>query len=204
VPRAKVALPYRMRWSVLARPLLRFGEGLVDRLLCVVGAASFTQVPELIQQYLQRLGGHLDEARRQVEGFTKIAALSQITLAELIERTAKNPDEAVARLSGVMREAIERVDHLTAADAAIRSASLWSKPFVFLAHLDPEIADATWSIYKPAMPTTFEGLVYAGFGILVIWGVYYGLIRYPLGAVLGRRRLASANTPKPPAAPEEA
>jgi hypothetical protein len=190
-----------MRWSAPARPLLRFGEGLMDRFLCVVGAASFTQVPEFIQQYLQRLGGHLDEARRQVEGFTQIAALSKLTTAELIERTAKNPDEAVARLSLVMREAIERVEHLTAADAAIRNASPWTKPFVFLANLDVDIVGATWSIYRPAMPTTLEGLVYAGFGILAIWGLYYGLIRYPLAALFNRRRLAAVNGPKPPSAP---
>jgi hypothetical protein len=187
-----------MRWSPLARPLTRFGEGLIDRLLCVVGAASFTQVPEFIQQYLQRLGGHLDEARRQIEGFTKIAALSQITLQELIERTAQNPDQAVAKLSSVMREALERVEHLAAADAAIRDASPWTRPLVFLAHLDPEIASATWAIYRPAMPTTLEGLVYAGFGILIIWGIYYGLIRYPVTAFFGRKRLApAANSPSP-------
>ncbi|HZF47304.1 MAG TPA: DUF2937 family protein [Polyangiaceae bacterium] len=187
-----------MRWSFLARPMLRFSEGLIDRLLCVLGAVSFTQVPEFIQQYLQRLGGHLDEARRQVEGFTKVAALSQLTARELIERTAQNPDEAVARLSSVMREAIERVEHLTAAEAAIRDASAWTRPFVFLAHMDPAIAGATWDVYRPAVPTTLEGVVYAGFGILVLWGLYYGLLRYPVTALLGRRRGAAATTPKPP------
>jgi hypothetical protein len=187
-----------MRWSLPARPLVRLGEGLVDRLLCVIGAASFTQVPEFIQQYLQRLGGHLEEARRQVEGFTKIASMSQLTPRELIERTAQNPDEAVARLSLVMREALERVEHLAAAEAAIRSASMWSRPFVFLAHLDPEIASATWAIYRPAMPTTVEGLVYAGFGILVIWALYYWLIRYPLLALFGRKHLQG---PRPPSSP---
>lgn len=172
--------------------MLRFGEGLLDRVLCVVGAASFTQLPEFIQQYLQRLGGHLDEARRQVEAFTQVAALSNLTLAQLIERTAQTPDEAVAKLSRVMSEAVQRLEYLAAADAAIRGASLWTKPFVFFAHVDAEIARATWSIYRPAVPTTIEGLVYAGLGILVIWGLYYGLIRYPLAALFGRRRPSSA------------
>src|SRR5690242_13398700 len=102
-----------MRWPLVARPLGRLVEGLFDRLLCVVGAVAFTQIPEFIQQYLQRLGGHLDEARRQVESFAQVAALSNLTLPQLVERTAQNSDEAVAKLSGVMREAIERVEHLT-------------------------------------------------------------------------------------------
>lgn len=177
-----------MRWPLVARPLLRATEGLFDRLLCVLGAVAFTQVPEFIQQYLQRLGGHLDEARRQLESFTQVAAMSNLTLPQLVERTAQNSDEAVAKLSGVMREAMERVDHLSAAMDAIRNASAWTRPFVFLRHLDPAIAKATWAIYKPAVPTTVEGLVYAGFGVLVIWGLYYGLIRYPVTAILRRRR----------------
>src|SRR5689334_1726641 len=138
-----------MRWSAAARPLARVGEGLIDRLLCVLGVASFAQVPEFIQQYLQRLGGHLDEARRQVDGFVQVAALSKLTLTELIERTAQNPDETVARLSPVMREAAARVERLAAAEAAIRDASPWSKPFVFIAHLDVDIARATWSSFRP-------------------------------------------------------
>jgi hypothetical protein len=97
-----------------------------------------------------------------------------------------------------MREAIERVEHLTAAEAAIRDASAWTRPFVFLAHVDPAIAGATWDVYRPAVPTTLEGVVYAGFGILVLWGLYYGLLRYPVTALLGRRRGAAATTPKPP------
>ena len=40
----------------------------------------------------------------------------------------------------------------------------------------------------------------AGLGILVIWGLYYGLIRYPLAALSGRRRSSGVDEPKPPSA----
>ena len=49
----------------LTRPLhsvFSAGDSLIDRLLCVAGAVLCSQLPEFIQQYLQRLGGHLDEA----------------------------------------------------------------------------------------------------------------------------------------------
>jgi hypothetical protein len=153
-----------------------------------VGAAAFTQLPEFIQQYLQRLGGHLDEARRQVENFTQVAAASNITLAQLIERTKQTPDEAVAQLGQTMSGAVARAEHLAAADAAIRNASLWTKPFVFLANMDGDIARGTWDIYKPAVPTTAEGVVYAGLGILIVWILYAAAIRYPITAMVERRR----------------
>jgi len=38
------------------------------------GAVLLAQAPEFLQQYLQRLGGHLDEARRMVEQAPQLAA----------------------------------------------------------------------------------------------------------------------------------
>ena len=124
-----------MRWTTPLRPLARAGDTLLDRALCVLGAVLLCQLPEFIQRYLQRLGGSLDEARRQLAQFTEVAALSRLTLAEFIERTGRTADASVARLAGVMRDAVFRVDTLAAAAAAIRGASRWRKPFVFFRHL---------------------------------------------------------------------
>ena len=185
-----------MRWTAPLRPVLKAGDTLVDRLLCVFRAVLFCELPEFLQQYLQRLGGRLDEARRQLAQFTDIAAQSKLTLAEFITRTGHNADESVARLAGVMGDTVARVDSLTAADHAIRNASLWGKPFVFFSHFDPSIARATFSIYKPAVPTTVEGLVYAVLGMLVVLGLYHGLIRYPIVSAARARqnRPTPANT----------
>ncbi len=169
-----------MKWTAPFRPVVKAGDTLIDRLLCVLGAVSFCQLPEFIQQYLQRLGGRLDEARRQLAQFTEVAAQSKLTLAEFIQRTGHNTDESVARLANVMSNTVARADSLAAADAAIRNAALWKKPFVFFAHFDPSIARATLDIYKPAVPTTAEGLIYAILGMLVFLGFYHGFVRYPL------------------------
>lgn len=184
-----------MKWTAPLRPLVKAGDTLIDRLLCVFGAVLFCQLPEFIQQYLQRLGGRLDEARRQLAQFMDIAAQSNLTLAEFITRTSHNADESVARLADVMSDTVTRVDSLAAADLAIRNASLWSKPFVFFAHLDPSIARATLSIYKPAVPTTVEGLIYAVMGMLVILGLYHGLIRYPITRAAKPRQIPPSPAP---------
>src|SRR5580698_9731671 len=106
-------------------------EGLLDRALCIVGAVLFSQVPEFIQQYLQRLGGRLDEARRQLAQLAKTAAESGLSLDQLAARTGADSDPAVARLGTFLRSASGRVDQLAAAEAAIRTASFWTRPFVF-------------------------------------------------------------------------
>ena len=169
------------------KALLGVGDGLLDRLLCVAGTVIFSQVPEFMQQYLQRLGGHLDEARRQLAQFQQAAAQSGLTLDRLISQTSTNADPAVAKLGGVMTEAITRVETLESAQSAIQHASLWERPFVFVQHVDSSIARATWTIFKPAVPTTVEGLVYALCGMLVLLSLYHFGIKYPVVRVCRRR-----------------
>jgi DUF2937 family protein len=170
-----------------AQAVLGAGEGLLDRVLCVLGAVIFSQAPEFMQQYLQRLGGHLDEARRQLHQFQAVAAQSGLTLERLISQTTTNSDSAVAKLGGVMSQAVVRVDTLESAQSAIQNASLWSRPFVFLRHVDSSLAHATWAIFKPAVPTTAEGLVYAGFGMLTCIVIYHLGIKYPIVRFRARR-----------------
>jgi hypothetical protein len=152
-------------------------DGIVDRVLAVTGAVLFSQAPEFFQQYLQRLGGHLDEAKRLLAQFEGTAGEAGLKLEELINRTATNYDPAVSRLSGVMTDAVNRVQELAAAFAALRDATAWTRPFVFLRDVDVSIARATWTDYKPAVPTTLEGLLYAAAGMIVFVGVHHLVLR---------------------------
>ncbi|MFI5356580.1 MAG: DUF2937 family protein [Opitutales bacterium] len=183
----------------LRRQVFEAGDTLIDRTLCVLGAVLFSQAPEFMQQYLQRLGGHLDEARRQLAHFQQVAAQAGITLDRLISQTSASPEPTVAKLGGVISETTARVDTLAAAQSALQDASLWTRPFVFLRHLDPAIAHATWSIFKPAVPTTAEGLVYALAGMLVLLGVYHLALKRPVVRWIDGRPAAPPAVP--PAAP---
>ncbi|MEO6995522.1 MAG: DUF2937 family protein [Lacunisphaera sp.] len=168
--------------------ILGASEGLLDRVLCVVGAVIFSQAPEFMQQYLQRLGGHLDEARRQLQQFRRAAEQSGLSLDSFIARTNTNPDLAVAKLGGVMSDAVTRVDTLQSAQSALQNASLWTRPFVFVRNVDSSIAHATWTIFKPAVPTTVEGLVYALSGMLVFIAIYHLGVKAPIVHFRERRR----------------
>jgi len=184
-------------------PLHRFirsaserAESLLDRVLCVAGAILFSQFPEFMQQYLQRLEGHLDEAKLAVERFNDAARQSGMSLDQLIAGASQNPDPSMGKLGGVVRAAVARVDELGAADAALRGASAWSRPFVFLSHADWGIARATLSIYRPAVPTTVEGALYACAGIIVVLGVYHLGFRGPI--VRHLRKRAALREPRGP------
>lgn len=170
-------------------------EAILDRILCVFGAVVFSQLPEFMQQYRQRLEGHLDEARLQVEHFRQSAAQSGMSLDQLVAGAAQNPDPAIGRLGGVIQVSVQRADALAAADAALSHASLWTRPFVLLAHVDWGIARATWHIYRPAVPTTVEGFAYAAAGMLLFLGTYHLCIKAPIARRLRRRAERRATIP---------
>jgi len=152
---------------------LRVFDSLIDRILCVVGAVLFSQGPEFMQQYLQRLGGHLDEARRQLSIFQKTAADAGLSFDQFVRQTANNADPAVARLGGVMSDASERVASLQSAHDTLLHSALWERPFAFVRHVDVEIARAAGAVFKPAVPTTIEGLLYALTGMMVFLAIYH-------------------------------
>jgi Protein of unknown function (DUF2937) len=167
-------------------------ERLLDRILCVVGAVVFSQAPEFMQQYLQRLEGHLDEARLTVGKFSAAAAQSGMTLAQLVAGASQNPDPSMQKVGGVIQGAVARVDQLSAADAALRGATIWTRPFEFAGHIDWGIAKATWAIYRPAVPTTPEGFLYAGIGIIFALALYHGAVRAPIAAHFRKKAVRAA------------
>jgi hypothetical protein len=174
------------------RDFLRTFDGLVDRILCVAGAVLFAQGPEFMQQYLQRLGGHLAEAHRQLASFHATADQAGITFDRLVTQTAASPDQAVARLAAVMTDAAERVTQLQAAHDALLGAAVWERPIIFLRHVDWAILRGTAAIFKPAVPTTVEGLIYAIAGMVTLLALYHVCLK-PLVRTLAPRRLPSAD-----------
>jgi hypothetical protein len=184
-------------WNKPFQMIGRTGETLLDRILCVAGAVAFSQAPEFMQQYLQRLGGHLDEAVRQLRQFEQVAAQSGEPVGAFAARAQASADPVMARMGDIVAAAIQRVDELGAAVAALRDAAPWSRPFAFTRHLDADIASATWSVFKPAVPTTIEGVIYAAAGMVVFLVVYHGLVRAPVAACARRIRARRADRALP-------
>jgi hypothetical protein len=103
-----------------------------------------------------------------------------------IANVSAQHDASVARLGSVLLETRARVDSLAGAEAALRGASAWTRPFVFLRDFDPQIARGTWAAFRPAVPTTAEGLCYAAAGMVA------ALAAYHLGVGIAFRRLRRA------------
>lgn len=160
-----------MRW------VLNKIDSLVGTIIAAVSGLMASQVIAFINAYLQRLGGHLDEARLGLLDKNVAAAISDETLR--------------AQIAAYMQE---RIDTLEIAQQAIEQAGVFTRPFVFFQHVDQDIALATAQAFHLAVPIEVQSLIFGGAGIVLGW-VAWELIKAPFA--LFRRR-----TPvKPPATP---
>lgn len=135
------------------------------------GAAT-SQLQAFMLQYLQRLGGHVDEARRAFE------TIGQGERYRLMDAPTR---EAIAQ------DALARAEELRTAHDAILAGDLVTRPVAFFRHLDLDIAGRTWEGFTPALPLDTAGLVYAGTG-LVLGLVCYELVKAVLTLPFRRRR----------------
>ncbi|EAQ02773.1 hypothetical protein OB2597_15365 [Pseudooceanicola batsensis HTCC2597] len=155
----------------------------------LTGAAGLSQFPEFSQQYTQRLAGAVDELTRVVEDFDRSAAAEGLTRGEALQ--AMTGTAFVERRRADMARTIARHAALSADLDALRGAGPFTRAY-HLAHIDDrEIARRTAADYRPALPLTFEGIVFAlaGFvlGLLVL-GLAQEMLRILLGPVRPARR----------------
>ncbi|WP_371226554.1 DUF2937 family protein [Roseovarius sp. 2305UL8-3] len=139
----------------------------------MTGAAGLSQFPEFSQQYTQRLAGKVEELSRFVEEFdadaSDVGASREQALVDLAQGGAIGAERAQTIVT-----TIERQDRLSAALEELRGAGPFTRAFHANAFTDSELARGTLSDFKPALPLSFEGLVFAGVGFLMGLGLLSG------------------------------
>jgi hypothetical protein len=158
---------------------MRFFRDLTLLVLVLGGAIGFSQVPRFVQEYEQRLGGALQEARRQLDRYDELARSEGLPVEALGRRLAASADPAVAGMGRVVAEQAGRVTDLMEQADALAAASRFLKPLILLQHHDAELLAATWAKFEYTL--TLD----VGFAAL---GALVGLVvNALLWAVPGRR-----------------
>ncbi len=146
-------------------------------LAAATGALLTSQIPAFHDQYVQSLGGRLDQARLHAGRIAEAARNSGLDLAGYLARLAENADPVARTQAEVAAAALADVERLSAAYAALTATGPGLGPLVLLRHLDAAVAGATAARFAPAAPLTGEGLVYAALGALAGFFVYWALRR---------------------------
>ncbi len=146
----------------LGRRLGRRIDRLIAAGLATLAGGAGSQLIAFVQQYQQRLGGHLDEALLFQQ---RILALAGGDGGERLV------EAAAARVAELQR----------AADA-IAGAGPFAKPFVVLGHLDRAIAAGTLKDFQPALALDSASLGYTAAGAALVG------IAYAVGRAIRARR----------------
>jgi len=125
------------------------------------GGAS--QFMAFVQQYRQRLGGHLAESQFNIRQTMEGHVYRGLDLER--QRSLLSPLET-------------RVNDLNDTNTVLATARPWELPWSFLRTADWDIAAGTFADFQPAMPLDVVSLVYAALGLLVGW-LLYGVLKMP-------------------------
>jgi hypothetical protein len=157
-------------------------EKLMRRFVAGAGGAALavmlSQFPEYAQQYTQRLGGAVDELRVITEDFDRAAEAGGLNRAEAIERYSVSNDDFLAGRGTSMTATFQRYETLSRTLAQIQGAGPVERLQSLPAYLDSDIGRRTLDNYRPAMPVTVEGVLYAGLGFILGYLVVSALIRF--------------------------
>ncbi len=157
--------------TILRYPF-RLLNGLLDRSFALAGALLLAQFPQFYSQYLQRLGGHLEEMRRTVAAYEEAAAAAGLSLERYVEEHLISDSEVFTSSGQIIASLVERLAKLEQSCEALLQASPFSRWLVFLSEADWAITSETWRSFTPGVPTTLEGAAYAAAGLLLGWGAY--------------------------------
>ncbi len=156
----------------------------------LTGAAGLSQFPEFSQQYTQRLAGAVDELNRVVEDFDRSAQAEGLSRQAALDAMAGGTP-FVERRREDMSRTILRQERLSADLAALRDAGPFTRAYEAARFNDSEIARRAAQDFKPALPLTFEGVTFAGAG-LVMGLVVIGLLCRVLGLLVSPFRRKTA------------
>jgi len=145
----------------------------------MAGAVSFAQLPEFSQQYIQRIGGAVDELTTVVADFDRDAAASDLERRQALARMNTSDDTLVRDRGTTMTRTISRYESLTAQQEQVKTAEPVLRPVVVATDADPQLLQSTWEDFRPAVPVTRDGLVWLAIGAFFGWA-FMGLLTRPM------------------------
>ena len=130
-------------------------------LLC---AALGSQLPAFHDQYLQRVGGALDELSQQIEALDARAQEAGLQRYDYIRRFYDNSDTVIQGEGTAMLATIARQKRLQEVETRLKDVSWYMLAVELVFHLEPDIALNTAKNFTPAIPLSISGFAHAFFG----------------------------------------
>lgn len=158
-------------------------NNIIDRCFFTAIFILGVQLPEFMQQYQQRLAGHLAEAQSQLNQFEIIAQQHfDGSIITMVTRYKDNSEAAIASTGELIERLSLRVEYLSTHLAQITQSDYLHNVYLFIWHLDNEIARGTAEHFSMAIPLELNAIATGGtlaITALILKAICVNLIKYP-------------------------
>ncbi|WP_077284686.1 DUF2937 family protein [Cognaticolwellia aestuarii] len=158
-------------------------NNIIDRCFFTAIFILGVQLPEFMQQYQQRLAGHLAEAQSQLNQFEIIAQQHfDGSIITMVTRYKDNSEAAIVSTGELIERLSLRVEYLSTHLAQITQSDYLHNVYLFIWHLDNEIARGTVEHFSMAIPLELNAIATGGtlaITALILKTITVNLIKYP-------------------------
>jgi len=161
----------------LAKYVGGFFGSLAERLFVFFAALMLSQAPQYMNLYLNVLSGARATYEKSVKEIADKAAELEMTTKQFIDDLTKSESQAAKKSGELHQSQLNNFEKVKLAFEAIKNASAFSRPFVFLKHVDWALAKNVQ--FQPALPMTFESLLYVIVGIILGMLLYRAVLFFP-------------------------
>ncbi|XPF94709.1 DUF2937 family protein [Colwellia sp. RE-S-Sl-9] len=139
--------------------MLKILSTLFDRCLFTLTFIVGVQFPEFIQQYSQRLSGHLNEALLQLNEYQLIANRHfDGNLKTMIEKYLLNSEPSIKETGEIIMNTSTRASDLQAHLFNIQETDYIKRVYYFITEFDESMVQATFQQYQLAIPLSLPAL----------------------------------------------
>jgi len=139
--------------------MLKLITTLFDRILFTLSFILGLQAPEFMQQYIQRLSGHLEEVKYQLLKFQTIADLQfNGDLNFMITRYRENTDSAIAQTGEIIGAMNDRLTGFELQLSQLQNNDYLTQLYNFVRQIDLLMAQATLNNFELAVPLEIGAL----------------------------------------------
>ena len=147
--------------------MFKFIFSTFDKILFAVNAIIAMQLPGFIQQYGQRISGHLAEAQYQLQKYQYIADQHyQGDILLLVKRYQMNSDPGINAAGDVVFDLIERISLLSKQVSHLFESDYVTQIYYFFIEIDLDIAKATLQDYQLTIPLNIAAIA-TGIGFAI-------------------------------------
>lgn len=133
---------------------------LIDRCLFTCVFILGVQLPEFIQQYSQRLSGHLNEALMQLNEFQLIANRHfEGNLSNMIDKYLINSEPSIKETANIIVNTSNRVSDLQTHLFNLEEAEYIKRLYYFINDYNASMAQATFQQFQLAIPLNLSALL---------------------------------------------